>query len=578
MAAVNLISVEKVWKAFPERPVLEDVTFGIDDGDRLGVIGLNGSGKSTLLGLLAGTIEPDQGRVVRGRHVRVAMLEQEPHFDPSMTLRQVTDSHRELIALVDRLGLTDLDVTVGQLSGGQRRRLALAETLATEAEVTILDEPTNHLDVDVIDWMEEELAARSGALVIVTHDRYLLDRVASRILEIDRRNIHTHRGTYEDYIEARARREAQEIATERKRQNLARIELEWLRRSPKARTSKSKARIDAAHALFDAARVEETRTLELALPARRIGNKVVDLVDAGVRFGDRWVLRHIERRLPADARIGVVGPNGAGKTTLLRLMAGRMEPSEGHVVTGDTIFAGWFGQHPEPLPETMRVLDAVREIAEHTRLASGLTVSAGQLLERFGFTSAQQSTLVGELSGGERRRLELLRMLAGAPNLLLLDEPTNDLDLETLGVLEAFLDSWPGAVVAATHDRYFLERVCHEILSIEPDGSIRHHPGGWAAYRAEQAADPAAKRLKGGDTRDRSNRYADRLTYKERRELQTLERKISELESRIETLTAELERTGSDWEAATSIGEGLAGARTELAAAEDRWLELSERA
>ena len=305
---------------------------------------------------------------------------------------------------------------------------------------------------------------------------------------------------------------------------------------------------------------------------------MVDLIDAGVRFGDHWVLRHIERRLPADARIGVVGPNGAGKTTLLRLMAGRLEPSEGQVVTGDTIVAGWFGQHPEPLPESMRVLDAVREIAEHTRLASGLTVSAGQLLERFGFPSAQQSTLVEELSGGERRRLELLRMLAGAPNLLLLDEPTNDLDLETLGVLEAFLDHWPGAVVTATHDRYFLERVCHEILSIEPDGRIRHHPGGWAAYRAEQTNDPAAKRLKGGDTRDRSDRYADRLTYKERREFEMLERKISELESRIETLTAELEQTGSDWEAATSIGEGLAGARTELAAAEDRWLELSERA
>ena len=378
---VNLISVEKVSKSYPERPgILDQVTFGIDDGDRVGVIGFNGSGKSTLLGLLAGTIEPDSGRIVRGNHVRVAMLDQEPHFDPHSTLGEAIATNRPLIALTHRLGLIDPDVPVGEMSGGQRRRLALAETLATEAEVTILDEPTNHLDVDVIDWMEDELATRSGALIIVTHDRYVLDRVATRIIEIDQGQIYAHRGTYEDYLNARAEREAHAAAVEHKRQNLARIELEWLRRSPKARTSKSKARIDAAHRLFDAARVEEQRTLELALPSRRIGNKVVELHDVGVRFDDRWVLRHVERLLASDARIGVVGPNGAGKTTLLRVLAGRLQPTEGTVEIGETIVPGWFGQHPEPLPESHRVLDAIREITEHTRLDSGLTVSAGQLL------------------------------------------------------------------------------------------------------------------------------------------------------------------------------------------------------
>lgn len=589
---MNIVSVEQLGKAFPERPVLSGVTFGIDEKDRIGVIGANGSGKSTLLGLLAGTIPPDEGRVVRGNHVRIAALDQDPVFEPASTLAEVAGTGHQTVALLDRLGLTDLDAHMGELSGGQRRRVALALTLAQEAELTILDEPTNHLDVDVIDWLEDEMAARPGALVIVTHDRYLLDRVATRVLEVHDTSLVSHRGNYQDFLESRAQREALAATAERKRQNLARTELEWLRRSPKARTGKSKARIDAANRLLAAAPADERVSLEFDFPSRRLGGKVVELCDAGMSFDGRTVLSDITWSLHSDARVGLVGPNGAGKTTLLRLIAGRLEPSTGSVQIGETVVPGWYGQDPEPLPTGVRILEVIRNIAEETRLGSGIRVSASELLTRFGFPSSQHSTTVGDLSGGERRRLELLRVLATVPNVLLLDEPTNDLDLDTLGALEAFLDDWPGAVVASSHDRYFLERVCRDIISIEPDGGIRHHPGGWSSYRREMLATakapfrgrsvPAAvePRAPNPDAALPARQPAGatgRLSYGERREFDRLERRIPELESSVARLSAELTAAGSDWQTAAAVGELLHAAQDELAAAEERWLELSER-
>jgi ABC transport system ATP-binding/permease protein len=592
---MNIVSVEQLGKAFPERPVLSGVTFGIDENDRIGVIGANGSGKSTLLGLLAGTIAPDEGRVVWGNHVRIATLDQDPVFEPASTLAEVAGSGHQTVALLDRLGLTDLDAKMGELSGGQRRRVALALTLAQEAELTILDEPTNHLDVEVIDWLEDEMAARPGALVIVTHDRYLLDRVATRVLEVNDTALVSHRGNYQDFLESRAEREALAATAERKRQNLARTELEWLRRSPKARTGKSKARIDAANRLLAAEPVKERVSLEFDFPSRRLGGKVVELRNAGMGFDGRSVLSDITWSLHSDARIGLVGPNGAGKTTLLRLMAGRLEPVSGSVQIGETVVPGWYGQDPEPLPTGKRILEVIRDIAEETRLGSGIRVSASELLTRFGFPSSQHSTTVEELSGGERRRLELLRVLATVPNVLLLDEPTNDLDLDTLGALEGFLDDWPGAVVASSHDRYFLERVCRDIISIESDGGIRHHPGGWAAYRREMpatararsrgrsgspSAEPGAPEPGAAVPAPPGQRTGPngRLSYTERREFDRLERSIPEMESSVARLTVELGAAGSDWQAATAVGERLHAAQAELAAAEERWLELSERA
>ena len=575
---MNLVSVEGVSKAYPELPILDDVTLGIHDGDRIGVIGANGSGKSTLLGIIAGTVDIDSGRVIRRSGTRIALLAQEPDMDPQTTLAEIAEQSHPTLVLLDRMGFKDLDQRIADLSGGQRRRVALAQCLATEADITILDEPTNHLDVEVIDWLEDEIAIRPGALVMVTHDRYVLDRVCTSIVEVHGQQLMSHKGTYQDFLVARAEREALAEATEQKRQNRARTELAWLERSPKARTGKQKARIKSATALVDQeSGVIARPVLEFDLPTRRIGSKVVNLDSVGLTFGDNAVLAGITWHLAEDARVGIVGPNGAGKTTLLSLIAGRLDPTAGKVSMGDTIVPGWYGQDPEPIPGNRRILQTIREISEQTRLDSGISISASQLLERFGFPSRQHSTLVDELSGGERRRLELLRVLAEAPNLLLLDEPTNDLDLDTLGALEAYLDNWPGALVAATHDRYFLERVCTDVVSVQTDGSILHHPGGWAAYRDAEIVIKTPKVAKEAKTRSGRTDYGSRLSSNEQHERREIEKELPKLERQIASIKYDLDEVGTDWERAAQLGSRLTEARARLATIEDRWLELSER-
>ncbi len=675
---MNLVSLEAVGHRFAERTVLDGITLGIDDGDRIGVIGLNGSGKSTLLRVIAGDLAPDRGRVVHGSSVRVAYLGQDPGLPPGANpvaavldagtdearlfdeleaaqaavrdaptdqtaqerLASVTRAmdaadawslERRARAVLDRLGLGGVTAPCGTLSGGQRKRVALARALVSPAELLVLDEPTNHLDVEVIEWLEGELAARAGAVVLVTHDRYLLDRVATRIVEVVGGGIRSGYGSYQDYLIARAERDQQARAAERKRANLARTELDWLRRGPKARGTKAKHRVEQARDLLERREHTEADELTLDLPARRIGSKVVNLHNVGKRYGDQWVLRGVEHRLDPGARVGIVGPNGSGKTTLLGLIAGRIEPDEGSVRVGETVHAGWYGQDPAPLPPRTRTLDAVSEVVHETNTVDGLRVSASELLERFLFTAAQQKAYVSELSGGERRRLELLRVLADAPNLLLLDEPTNDLDLDTLAVLEGYLDRWPGAIVVASHDRYFLDRVCDDLFSLEADGSMRHHPGGWEAYRQARAAELRAARAEHGGRRggvdervgdrgaasgpdhgaaggpndgaargpndgaargldrgaasgpDRGSGRVDsgevdpalrKRTYNEERELGQLGDRIAELEERRRALSEELQRAGDDYQEAARVGAELAAVDDELATAETRWLEL----
>ena len=576
---MNIVSVEGVSKEYPENPVLDNITLGVHRGDRIGIIGANGSGKSTLLNIIAGTLEPDRGKVTYRSGTTVALLAQEPDIDPAVTLTSIAQESHNTLVYLDRLGFSDLGQRLGDLSGGQRCRVALAQCLAINADVTILDEPTNHLDVEVIDWLEDQLTTRSGALLMVTHDRYVLDRVCTSIIEVHDQRLMNHQGTYQDFLIARAEREALVEATERKRQNRAKTELAWLKRSPKARTGKQKARIRSATELISQeAPVVARPNLEFDFPTRRIGSKVVNLNNASVSFDDRMVLTSLTWKLAEDARIGVVGPNGAGKTTLLRLMAGRLSPSTGKVSIGETIVGGWYGQDPQPMPPYQRILEAVRDVSEETKLNSGISVSASQLLERFGFPSSQQSTLVSELSGGERRRLELLRVLAKAPNLLMLDEPTNDLDLDTLSALESYLDDWPGALVASTHDRYFLERVCTDVFSIQSDGSIRHHPGGWAAYRAAEIyirPQDAIKKEKGAS--HAGTDYSQRLSSNEQHELRSLEVAIPKLERQLELLRDQLEDVGGDWEHAAEFGDQIRVHTDELVALENRWLELSER-
>ena len=573
---MHLLSLEGISKSYPETPVLDRVSLGISSGEHIGVIGRNGSGKSTLLRIIAGLEEPDGGSVVRSRGLRVAVLDQDPRFEGAETVGYVLGNHRPSIALADRLGLGDPEASCESLSGGQRKRLALAQTLATECDVVILDEPTNHLDVDIIDWLEDHLASRSEALLLVTHDRYLLDHVATRIVEVHDEALYPHQGTYEDYLEGVAARSEREAASEHKRQQRIRTELEWLRRSPKARTSKSRARIQQAEALIGQQRKRRRGDLDIGLPSRRIGSKVVNLHNVGKQYDGRWVLRHVEHKLQPDARIGLVGPNGAGKTTLLSLIAGRIEPDEGTVAVGSTVHHGWYGQDPRSIPPTKRVIDAVREHLDEVRLSSGVKVSGAQMLERFQFTRDQQRSTVGDLSGGERRRLELLLSLMEAPNLLLLDEPTNDLDIDTLEVLEEYLDSWDGALVVASHDRYFLDRVCDDIFSIEPDGTVRHHPGGWSAYRAHAVRRTVTPSSRSVNRRSREKQAKRKLSFADQRELETLAREIPKLERRRAELASTLDDAAGDYPRTVELSSELAEVIAHLDTSETRWLELTE--
>ncbi|NNF63758.1 MAG: ABC-F family ATP-binding cassette domain-containing protein, partial [Acidimicrobiia bacterium] len=574
-----LLSVESVSKSYPENPVLESVSLGMDSRDRIGVIGRNGSGKSTLLRLIAGVEEVDSGQIIRSSGIRVSALVQDPTFDQGVSVHDVLGDDRRAIATADRLGVTSGPVDV--MSGGQKKRLALAVALSTECDLLILDEPTNHLDVETIDWLEDHLVNRSSGLLLVTHDRYLLDRVATRIVEVHEKDLYSHDGTYEDYLTERGRRDALEVASEHRRKQLLRTELEWLRRSPKARTTKAQYRVDRAKELAAAPGRRPPRVLEVDLPSRRIGSKVVDLDNVSKRFGDRTVLCDVTLKLSPDARVGMVGPIGAGKTTLLRLLDGRLEPDAGSVEMGTTIATGWYGQDPRSINPGTRVIDAVREVAEHTKLESGVKVSAGQLLERFMFDRGIQSAAVGELSGGERRRLELLLVLMEAPNFLILDEPTNDLDLDTLAILEEYLDGWAGALVVATHDRYFLNRVCDVVMSIEPTGTLRHHPGGWTEYwEMHKTSKSSASKPSGSKKRSPSQSSTPSkltVTYNDKKEFKSLAAKIRQLESEKARLSAQLECVGTDYSEATRLAEALGDVTDELESAETRWLELAER-
>jgi ATP-binding cassette subfamily F protein uup len=432
--------------------------------------------------------------------------------------------------------------------------------------------------VDTIDWLEEHLRSRTDAIMLVTHDRYLLDRVASRIIEVHDHRLFAHQGTYEDYLERKVARDELEASTEHRRQQRIKMELAWLRRSPKARTSKSRHRVQQAEELISQQRRRTRQELSIGLPSRRIGSKVVNLHNVGKQYDGRWVLRHIEYKLHADARIGIVGPNGSGKTTLLRLIAGSIHPDEGKVATGSTIHHGWYGQDPRPIPANTRVLAAVRDHLDEVRLSSGIKVSGAQMLERFQFSRDQQQSTIGDLSGGERRRLELLLALMEAPNLLLMDEPTNDLDIETLDVLEEYLDAWSGALVVASHDRYFLDRVCSDIFSIEPDGSVRHHPGGWSAYRAETLVNERSQITSKKPQRSRPKQIRRKLTYKDQRELSTLTRAVPRLERRREELARALDEAVGDYEQTLELSVELGQVLEELDAAETRWLHLTEEA
>lgn len=590
----NLINLEQVSKSFGIKPLLDDVSLGVHAGERIGVVGLNGGGKTTLLEVLTGLEAPDSGRVSRVGGLRMAVVTQRGVLPEGATIGSVVlaglsddlstadiaehewAADARIRSVLDGIGIADLglDTPVTNLSGGERRRVALAAALVRELDLLVLDEPTNHLDIEGVQWLAEHLIARRTALVVVTHDRWFLDTVATRTWEVVGGKVETYEGGYGDWIFARAERARQADATEARRQNLARKELAWLRRGAKARTSKPRYRVEAAEALIADVPPPRDSVSLAAFARKRLGRVVIELEDATLTTPDgRVLVDDLTWRLAPGERVGLVGVNGSGKTTLLRALAGAAEPAAGKRVQGQTVQIGWLRQELDDLPTDLRVLEAVQQVAQRIMLGDK-EISAGQLAERLGFTPARQRTPVGDLSGGERRRLQLTRILMAEPNVLLLDEPTNDLDIDTLQQLEDLLDNWAGTLVVISHDRYLVERICDTTWALFGDTKLTNLPGGIDQYLTKRAALASSAKPAAAKPAASSTDSADRRAA--RKELSRLERSIAKLDEREQKLHVALADAATDPDKLVKLGAELKEVVQEKEAAEERWLELAE--
>ncbi|EOD69496.1 ABC-F family ATP-binding cassette domain-containing protein [Amycolatopsis vancoresmycina] len=582
----NLVNLEAVSKSYGVRPLLDGVSLGIAAGQRIGVVGLNGGGKTTLLEVLSGLAEPDSGRVSHVRDLRMAVVTQRTELPDGSTVGDVVlerygaehewAADARVRSIVDGLGITaiGLDTPTANLSGGERRRVSLAAALTGELDLIVLDEPTNHLDVEGVRWLADHLLARKVAVVVVTHDRWFLDTVATLTWEVANGRVEQYEGGYADWIFARAERARLAATAEEKRQNLARKELAWLRRGPQARSSKPRYRVEAAEALI--ADVPPPRdSVELqAFAKRRLGKTVLELEDTTYQVGERTLLDHVTWRVGPGDRIGLVGVNGSGKTSLLKLLGGDVEGSTGRRIEGKTVALAHLRQELDDLPGDLRVLQAIEQVAG--RVVFGKQeMTASQLGEKLGFPQARQWTPVGDLSGGERRRLQLCRLLMAEPNVLLLDEPTNDLDIDTLQQLEDLLDGWPGTMVVVSHDRYLVERVCDTIVALFGDGRITHLPGGIEEYlNRRAAAQPAAGAAPSVEKVEAKKSAADLRAAQ--KELGRLERKLDQLHAKEEKLHASLLAAATDPAKLMELNAELKGVQGEISDVEGRWLETSE--
>ena len=591
----NLISVENISKSFGVKPLLEKVSLGVQEGDRIGVVGLNGGGKTTMLEILAGIEPPDEGRVARGTGLRMAVVTQRGHLPPEETIGQVVlgpldvaehewagDARIRSVLAGIGIGALGLDTLVTDLSGGQRRRVALAAALVQDLDLLILDEPTNHLDLEGIAWLADHLVSRRSALVVVTHDRWFLDRVATQTWEVQNGNVESYEGGYNDWVYARAERSRLSDAAEERRQNLARKELAWLRRGPPARTSKPKYRIQAAEKLIADVPPPRDSVALASFAKRRLGKVVIELEDARLTTPDgRVLLDDLTWRLAPGERIGLVGINGSGKTTLLRTLAGETPPAAGKRIEGQTVSIGWLRQELDDLPVNMRVIEAVEDVAGRITLGDK-EISAGQLAERLGFTPAKQRTPVGDLSGGERRRLQLTRVLMAQPNVLLLDEPTNDLDIDTLQQLEDLLDNWAGTLVVISHDRFLIERICESTWALFGDGRLTNLPGGIEQYLKKLAAGPAptsaapsrpgASPATGAGAAKGSGSERDM-----QKSLKRLEKQVVRLADREKQLHELLAAAATDADQLMKLNAELKDVVAEREAAEESWMELADQ-
>lgn len=631
---MNLISIENIKKSYSEKPLLNNINLGINEGDKIGVIGINGTGKSTLLRIIAGVEVPDEGRIIKGNSVRIEYLPQNPDFDPEATvIEQVFRGNSEVMKVIrdyekaiqnpdtavdeitrltsamdtvnawqieseaktvlTRLGILEFTAKVGTLSGGQRKRIALASALITPSELLILDEPTNHLDNDTIDWLEQYLNKRKGALLMVTHDRYFLDRVVNQIIELDTGNLHIYKGNYNYFLEKKLEREEIEAASERKRQSLMRKELAWIMRGAKARTTKQKARIERFEQLSEKTINIKDEKLDISVASSRLGKKIIELEHITKSYDNKKLIDDFSYVVLRDDRVGIVGPNGSGKSTLINIISKRLEPDSGNIEIGETVRIGLFSQETYHMDDSLRVIDYIRESAEYLSTADGQKISASQMLERFLFPPQEQWAPIGKLSGGEKRRLHLLRVLMDAPNVLLLDEPTNDLDIETLTILEDYLDDFPGAVIAVSHDRYFLDKMAEKIFVFEGKGKIRQYTGNYSLFKENEILDNEDNTPNdtSNKNRDKSNKTQDskddaknekkkalKFTFKEQKEFDEIDDIIAGLEEKIQEVEAKISEAASDYVLLQELLVQKEELEKQLDEKMQRWVYLNELA
>ena len=628
---MNYLSAENISKTFGDKWLFRSVTFGLNRGDKVALIGANGAGKTTFMNVLMGNIPPDEGSVSLRKDIRVGYLDQSPDFDPTlpvsdwlfsgdnpvanavreydkallthdndqlstalelMETHQAWDFEAKVKEILGKLGLHDVEKPFGQLSGGQRKRAALAKVLIEEPEMLVLDEPTNHLDLDTIEWLENHLNTQNTTLIVVTHDRYFLDKVCNGLIELSNTNLYSYKGNYAYYLEKKTEQDAINASTLDKDKQRLKKELDWIRRQPQARATKAQYRIDAFDVLKD--RVGSHRReekFELNIKASRLGSKIVELESVGKQFGDKTLIHNFLYTFKKGDRIGIIGKNGAGKSTLLNMITGGIRPDNGKVVVGDTVQFGYYTQSDLEFNDNQRVLDVVKEIAEVVKLGSGETITASQFLNLFLFPPARQNDLVAKLSGGEKRRLQLLKVLIQNPNFLILDEPTNDLDISSLNVLEEFLMNFPGCLLIVSHDRYFMDRLVDHIFVFEGEGHIRDFPGNYSEYRLRVAEEPAPT-AKGTSQNAATNRtdspdssskvkissLKTKLSFKEQKELESLEGEMAEFEKQKNALIDQLNQGSDSHSDLSNWAKQIETLTQTIEIKELRWLELSELA
>lgn len=589
---MNILNIEHVSKVFGEKTIFDDVSFGIQEGDKIGIIGINGTGKTTLLRMIAGVEEPDSGQIIKQNGIRLAYLSQHPSFPEGVTvLSYAFDGiaendwalKSEVKSALNKLGITDHDMKMEHLSGGQKKKVALAKTLTSSFEILLLDEPTNHLDGEMISWLEDYLKRYKGVVIMVTHDRYFLDKVTNRILEISRGKLYGYEANYSKFLEMKAGREEMELASERKRQSVLRMELEWAKRGCRARTTKQKARLERLELLKNGKAPETDRLAEIDSVETRMGKKTIELHHVSKSYGERKLIDDFDYIVLKNQNLGIVGPNGCGKSTLLKMIAGLVEPDEGTIEIGETIRIGYFAQELPEMNTSQRVIDFVKDIAEYIPTKEG-RITASQMLERFLFTPDMQYAPIEKLSGGEKKRLYLLSVLQAAPNVLIFDEANNDIDIPTMTILEDYLNSFQGIVITVSHDRYFLDNVVDRIFEFDGNGHLQQYEGGYTDYieakqKREEPKEEAKTKKSTGKNDWKQNRPTKlKFSYMEQKEFETIDEDIAKLEEKLEKLDADMMANATNSAKLSELTLEKEFAEKQLEEKMERWVYLNDLA